>query len=111
MRKGATRQDKSGGGIQLRPDTRSVFVHVYPSHETLQTPAQERKTNAHFILHGVRFVTRRVGDGDVQIAVVARIGRAGQATCDFVAFGHGERCRSVKHRLSEGEDTPIGNDK
>ena len=88
-----------------------MFIHVYPSHETLETPAQARKTNAHFVLHGVHFVARRVSDGDVQITVVARIRRTGQAACDFVAFGDSERCWSIKYRLSEDKIETIGKDK
>jgi hypothetical protein len=74
----------------------------------MQTQVQVRKTDAHFVFHGVRFITRRVGDGDVKIAVIARVGRAGEATCDFVAFGDSERCWSVEYCLPKGEDVLFG---
>jgi len=50
-----TKKPDEMSGIQLRPDTRSAFIHCKP--KLPLKGVQVRKTDAHFVFHSVRFIT------------------------------------------------------
>lgn len=61
-----------------------------------------RKAHAHFVGHDALFLVggRLVGDGDVKVAVIPRVGRTGKAAGDLVALVDRHGGGGVEHGLS-----------
>lgn len=61
--------------------------------------------NAHFVLDRVGGVaTGLVGDGNVQVTVITRVGRADESAGDFVSLRDSHSCRRIEYGLSESRE-------